>query len=95
MADCDHSQPWLATHLPNGHVVYAFPSLNETDKDLVERWHDVIHLLVAKSLGLPASGALLRASGQADAVTDDQLAYEEAAVLAISEYLRSRGHGGS
>lgn len=76
---------WIDTYLPTGHRLHAVP---EPDEDVVGHWHDLIHLLLAKAAGQPVSAALLRAAG-VDACTDEQLAHEEAAVLALQAWLRS------
>lgn len=86
MSACDHSQPWLVTFLPGGHRIDAHPGL---DADMVDQAHDLIHLMLAKALDLPTSPALLRALGKWDVISDDLLAYEEAAVLAIQDLLRA------
>lgn len=93
MSDCDHSQPWTHTILPNGHGVWAFPEENGTDRNKWHRAHDRIHLIVAKAAGLPTSPALERAT-PAGTMSDHGVALEEAAIKAVTdwlEYLEEQG----
>jgi hypothetical protein len=61
------------------------------DVDAMTRDHDLLHALLADMLGLPCSLSLKLAAGLANA-DDRQLAdIEEAAVLAVQEFVRAAG----
>lgn len=78
---------YLTTYLPDGASVVAVP---DPDDDVYAFLHDVVHLIVAKALDLPGSPALARvAHRDASLASDNLVAYEEAAVLAVIEYARA------
>jgi hypothetical protein len=77
----------LLTRFPDGTEVFAVP---EPDADTIEQLHDLVHHLLAQALDLPHSPTLGRVARHADGpASNDLVAYEEAAVLAIQQYARA------
>lgn len=79
----------LITRFPDGTEVCAVPA---PDADTVEQLHDLVHEITARALGMPRSPTLNRVAyeGGNEVVHDNLVAYEEAAILAIQEWIRQR-----
>lgn len=91
MKVCGGHVACLVHSYPDGATVHAHPA---PAADVVEQLHDLIHELAARAVGLERSPTLTRqAAGSPTAegaAGNEERALEEAAVAAVSAWLRFR-----
>jgi hypothetical protein len=96
-----YPRAWTHIVLPGGQEVFAIPKPDQLlqaralgygdDIDAMCRDHDPLHALLADWLGVPQSYGIMAAAGLLKPEDHDLAAYEEAAVLAIQQFMRAAG----